>query len=127
MSETGTSVNFIDSCRRRFTPTERVQIAEESLVPGNSIGATARKYAIHPTLLYKWRKLMKEGQTEALKSGERVVPISDARALQKRIVELERMLGRKTLEVEILKEAVRIGREKKLFSQEPLLGLEDFK
>jgi transposase len=32
----------------------------------------------------------------------------------------------KTEEVEVLKEAVRIGREKKLISRKPLVGIEDF-
>ena len=70
---------------------------------------------------------MKEGQLEAVRSEEKVIPISEAKALQKKINELERVLGRKTLENEILKEAVRLGREKKQISLEPLQGLEDFK
>jgi transposase len=43
--------------------------------------------------------------------------------MEKRIRELERMLGKKTLENEILKEAVRLGQEKKLISRQPLPGL----
>jgi transposase len=46
--------------------------------------------------------------------------------MQNRTKSLERTLGRKTEEVEILKEAVRIAREKKLISQKPLLGVEGF-
>ena len=45
---------------------------------------------------------------------------------EERIRRLERLLGMKTEEVEILKEAVRIGREKKLISRSPLRGLKDF-
>ena len=70
---------------------------------------------------------MKEGQLEAIDSEEKVVPLSDLKSLQRKISELEKVLGRKTLELEILKESVRVGREKKLISQEPLLGLGDFK
>ena len=113
--------------RRRFSAEEKLKIIEESLNPENSTSQVARKYGIHPCQLYAWRKLMKEGQLEAINAEEKVVPISDLKALQKKINELERVLGRKTLEVEILKEAVKIGREKKLISQEPLLGLDDFK
>ena len=40
--------------------------------------------------------------------------------LHVRIRELERLLGRKTLENEILKDAVRIAREKKLLLRMPL-------
>ena len=39
---------------------------------------------------------------------------------KKRVRELERLLGKKTMEVEILKEAIEIAREKKLISRTPL-------
>lgn len=41
-----------------------------------------------------------------------VVPEAEVRRMKARIRELERQLGRKTLENEILKEAIEIGREK---------------
>ena len=44
-----------------------------------------------------------------------------------RISELERVLGQKTMENEILKKAVRIGREKKLLSQKLLSGVDGFR
>jgi hypothetical protein len=47
-----------------------------------------------------------EGATVAVQAGEDVVPASALKAAQQRIKELERALGRKTMEVEIL-EAVR--------------------
>lgn len=129
MIKTGSTTDIILGmrARRRFTAEQKVRIVEESLDPANSSSATARKYGIHPAQLYTWRKLMRDGQIEAVSSEEKVVPLSELKILQKRITELERVLGRKTLETEILKEAVRIGREKKLISQEPLHGLEDFK
>lgn len=67
------------------------------------------------------RKQMSEGGKTAIDANAEVV-----KALKKRIRQLERVLGNKTLEVEILKEAVRIGREKKLISRLPLSGVEDF-
>ena len=45
---------------------------------------------------------------------------SEVRALKKQIRELERLLGKKTMEVEILKDAIEIAREKKLISRTPL-------
>jgi transposase len=42
------------------------------------------------------------------------VPASDYRALQSQVRELQRLLGKKTLEAEILKEATRHGVKKKL-------------
>lgn len=60
-----------------------------------------------------------------MKSEEEVVPQSEVNALKKHIRKLEQTLGQKTLENEILREAVKIGREKKLISRQPLLGVED--
>ncbi len=69
---------------------------------------------------------MKNGQHKALESNEEVVPASEIKRLEKKIKDLERALGKKTLEGEILKEAVRIARQKKLISDKPLSGVEDF-
>jgi transposase len=55
-----------------------------------------------------------------LGADEPVVPESDVKVLKGRIRELERLLGRKTLENEILKDAIEIAREKKLLSRSPL-------
>ncbi len=69
---------------------------------------------------------MENGALTGVGSEERVVPESEMKKLEDRIKRLERLLGRKTEEVEILKEAVRIGREKKLISRMPLQGVDDF-
>lgn len=63
---------------------------------------------------------MSEGGRTAVKANDQVVSKAEAKAMKKRIRELERLLGRKTMEVEILKEAVEIAREKKLISRAPL-------
>ena len=70
---------------------------------------------------------MYEGALSAVKAGEAVVPVSEAKELRLRIRELERLLGRKTMEVEILKDAIRIAREKKLISRVPLLEKDDIR
>ena len=55
---------------------------------------------------------MTEGGKEAIQADEEVVARSQVKALGRRIQELERMLGRKTMENEILREAVKLAREK---------------
>ena len=55
---------------------------------------------------------MSEGGKEAIRADEGVVPASEARRLEERVRELERLLGRKTMEVEILKEALELARVK---------------
>ena len=69
---------------------------------------------------------MEEGALAGVGSEEKVVPKSEVKGLRERIKRLEQVLGRKTEENEILKEAVRLAREKKLISQSPLRGVEGF-
>lgn len=112
--------------RRHWTAEQKISMVEESMQPGNTVSITARKYGVFPNLLYRWRRQMSEGGKTAITADGDVVSMADYKALQKKVHQLERILGRKTMEVEILKEAVRIGREKKLISRKPLIGIEGF-
>jgi transposase len=56
---------------------------------------------------------MTEGGVAAVGSDEPVVGSSEVRRLEERVRELERMLGRKTMEVEILREALAKSESKK--------------
>lgn len=67
---------------------------------------------------------MEEGGIQGIRSEEEVVPKSQVKELERRVQQLERMLGKKTLENEILREAVKLAREKKLISRQPLPGVE---
>jgi hypothetical protein len=48
---------------------------------------------------------MSEGGKEAVRADEDVVAASEVRRLEDRVRELERLLGRKTMDVEILKKS----------------------
>ncbi len=111
--------------RRRWTPYEKQQIVQETYHPGVTISFIARKHGIPPSQLFYWRKLLENSAMTGIKSEEEVVPQSEVTALKRHIRKLEQTLGQKTLENEILREAVKIGREKKLISRQPLLGVED--
>jgi transposase len=111
--------------RRRWTPFEKQQIVQETYNPGVTVSYIARRHGIPPNQLFYWRKMMESGALTSIKSEEAVVPVSEVNELKKRIRQLERALGQKTLDNEILREAVKIGREKKLISRQPLPGLED--
>ncbi len=63
---------------------------------------------------------MSDGGKVAVQADDNAVSISEPKALKKRIRDLERLLGKKTMEAEILKEALEIAREKKLISRTPL-------
>ena len=107
--------------RRRFTAEEKRAFVEEAERPGNSISQVARRYNLSPSLLFSWRRLMEQGSMSSLGAEEAVVPESEVKQLKARVRELERLLGKKTLENEILKDAIEIAREKKLISRSPLL------
>ena len=62
---------------------------------------------------------MLEGGRQAVHADEDVVDTSRVRELEKRVRDLERLLGRKTMEVEILKEALDLAPAKKLAWQLP--------
>ena len=103
-----------DGCRRRRWPAaEKLRIVEETLYDGESISAVARRNGVAPNLLYRWRKLMLEGGRIAVTGDDSVTSNKTVREMESRIRELERQLGRKTLEVEILKEALDKSRSKK--------------
>ena len=105
--------------RRRWSAAEKVRLVEETMQPGSSVSFVARRTGISPSLLFRWKRRMVEGGHEAVQADEDVVGASRLRELEKRVRELERLLGKKTMEVEILKEALELARPKKRAS--PLL------
>jgi transposase len=107
--------------RRRWTPEEKRALLEEAEHPGSSVSAVARKYGVNPNQMFHWRKLMREGALVAVGADDHVVPASEVKQLKSQIRELERLLGKKTMETEILRDAIRIAREKKLLLRMPLL------
>jgi transposase len=112
--------------RRRWSAFDKKQMVMETYESGMSVSHVARKHGIAPSQLFNWRRRMEEAAITGVGSEESVVPVSRVKELELRIKRLERILGQKTEEVEILKEAIRIGREKKMISRKPLLGAADF-
>jgi transposase len=115
MSEEFAKVEVITGVarRRRFTTEQKLAVVAETLEPGATISYVARRHGLSPSLVFRWRRLMSEGGKESVRADEEVVPASEARKLEQRVRELERLLGRKTMEVEILKEALELSRSKK--------------
>lgn len=112
--------------RRRWAPAEKKSIVMETYEPGMTVSYVARNHGIAPSQLFYWRRRMEEGAMTGVQSEEKVVPSSQVKDLEKRIQRLERLLGQKTEETEILKEAVKLAREKKLISRKPLEGVDGF-
>ena len=64
-----------------------------------------RELDIKSSVVSRWRRLTEQGSQAAVSANEDVVPASQLREAQGCIRELERALGRKTMEVEILQMA----------------------
>ena len=92
--------------RRSWPAQEKPRIGEESLAPGESVSAMARRNGVAPNLLFRWRRLMAEGGAMAVGKNASAVGASEVRRLEDRVRDLERLLGRKTMEAEILREAL---------------------
>jgi transposase len=73
----------------------------------------SRELGIDQSVVRRWQHLVDRGSRTTVAADEDVVPASELRAVQLRIRDLERALGKKTMEVEILKEAVELARPKK--------------
>ena len=111
--------------RRRYSTEQKLAVVTETMQPGMTISYVARRHGLSPSLVFRWRRLMSEGGREAVRADDEVVPAAELRRLEERVRDLERLLGRKTMEIEILKEALELARAKKpilLSSSAPLDG-----
>ncbi|MEK9035618.1 IS3 family transposase [Escherichia coli] len=108
--------------RRRRTTQEKIAIVQQSFEPGMTVSLVARQHGVAASQLFLWRKQYQEGSLTAVAAGEQVVPASELAAAMKQIKELQRLLGKKTMENEILKEAVEYGRGKKVDSARALIA-----
>ncbi len=100
--------------RRRYTAEEKVRLIEETTRPGMTVSAVARLHGVSSSLLFGRRRRMAEGGLEAVRADEDVVPASRVSELEAKIRKLERLLGRKTMEAGILREALDQARPKEL-------------
>ena len=122
-SATPTRVEVVTSVqrRRRWTPEQKLEIVKQTNEPGSSVSMVARQFGISAAQLFQWRKAYLQGSLMAVGANENVVPASELQEAMRRIKQLEGALGRKTLENEILKEAVDFAKAKKWIARSPVL------
>ncbi|MBV8273256.1 MAG: transposase [Cupriavidus sp.] len=95
--------------RRRRTPQEKVLIVRETFEAEATVSAVARRHQLNSSQLFTWRKQYQEGRLNAVPADQTVGPASLVAAL-KEIQTLRRLLGKKTLENELLREVAEYGR-----------------
>jgi transposase len=91
--------------RRVFTPQFKQEQVARLGRQELTMAELARELAVAPQLIRQWQRLSSEGSTAAVTANEDVVPASELRAAQQRVRELERALGKKVMEIEILQAA----------------------
>jgi transposase len=84
---------------RRFTAQQKLELVMASLRGERSIAELCREHQIPDSLLRRWRDVALEAAGERLAGTQERSVQSEQR---RRIAELERALGRKTYEAEIL-------------------------
>lgn len=65
------------------------------------MSGVAPRHSVNANQVLSWRKQYQEGSLAAVKAGESVVPASGLAAAIKEVKELQRLLEKKTMEVEI--------------------------
>lgn len=96
--------------RRQFSPQFKAERVLELLNGTHTPAEICRTHGIKPSLLLAWRKRLVE---QAAKLFERE---SDRDPAQARIGELERLVGRLTLELDVAKKASNLWRTPRLGS-----------
>src|SRR5215210_516660 len=84
---------------RKFTAQQKFELVMASLRGERSIAEVCREHQISESLLRRWRDVALEAAGERLAGGQERSVSAEQR---KRIAELERALGKKTYELEIL-------------------------
>jgi transposase len=91
--------------RRAFTAEFKRATVERVRSGETTVAALAREFDIQPTVIRRWIKLTERGSTTVVQSGEEVVPIGRVRELERQVKELQRLVGKQAMTIEILEAA----------------------
>jgi len=61
--------------RRRFTDEEKLRIVEQALAPGASVAAVALAHRVNANLVFRWRKLYREGRLAPVDGPAALLPV----------------------------------------------------
>ena len=90
------------SKRRAFTPEFKARVVLEELTGVKDKGEICREYRLRPQVLSRWRE-------EFVERAPEIFATAPSRGdEQERVAELERMVGRLTMELEVAKKASNI-------------------
>src|SRR5262249_3332312 len=105
--------------RRVFSTEFKRQAVQRILSGEKTVAELSRELDIYPSVIRTWKRFAEAGATTAVQASEDVVPTSQLREAYAKIRELERALGRKTMEVEILRTAQEIVKKSRRCAESP--------
>ena len=82
---------------RRYSPKLKFQVVMEVLTGGQTTGQAAKAYGIHPNSINAWKQTLLEKGPEIFSRDSTIAEY------ERRIAELERLLGQKEVEIALLK------------------------
>src|SRR5262252_4693075 len=105
---------------RRVFSTEFKRTTVQRILTGEkTLAELSRELDISPGVIRNWKRFAEAGATTAVQASEDVVPASQLREAYAKIRELERALGRKTMEVEILRAAQEVVKKRRRCAESP--------
>src|SRR5262249_55284437 len=100
--------------------TEFKRATVQRIVTGEkTVAELSRELDIAPSVIRNWKRFAEAGATTAVQASEDMVPASQLREAYTKIRELERALGRKTMEVEILRAAQEVLKKRRRGAESP--------
>jgi len=87
--------------RRRYSPEFQFQVVMEVLQSDESLAEITRAYDVHPVTVSNWKRHFEEHGSEVFGGKEEV------KEYEKKLGDLERMLGKKEVEIALLKNILR--------------------
>jgi transposase len=86
--------------RKRYSPREKLSVVLEGLRGESSITEICRRHDVSQNLYYKWKEQFLRGGIEIFENQGKT---AKSKAYQDKVKELERIIGRQVIELEILK------------------------
>src|SRR4030095_2022812 len=91
--------------RRVFTVEFKRCVVQQLLKGEKTLAEVSRELDIQPSVVRQWKRRFEAGATAAVATNEDVVPVSALREAHQRSRGLERLVGKKQMEIEILQAA----------------------
>src|SRR5260370_4992744 len=91
--------------RRVFSAEFKRATVQRILTGEKTVAELSRELDIAPSVIRNWARRSEAGATTAVAANDDVVPASQLREASGRIRDLERLLGRKQMEIDILEAA----------------------